>query len=225
MDRRHPAKPISAAAPFRRRRILCFILTIATLLFIVGVPWELPAALHDLDALPTGLSRANIVQYVKAGARGRTQAQEDVDEIYGLLHLATSAGDPVLSHAVALDASKPIDMSVYAGGEKVDWADTVETLKKSYPIVVFSKTYCPYSKKAKSLLATYDLSPAPKIIEVDLRDDGDLIKLILSRVTGRGTFPNVLLDGKSLGGSDDLQSMHSEGTLTRMFETAGLLKA
>jgi len=160
------------------------------------------------------------VQYVKSDRNKAT-----VDEIYGLLHLVTSEGDPALSHAVDLDTSKPIQMSVYAGGENVDWTATVEELQKKYPIVVFSKTYCPFSKKAKALLETYDLSPSPKIIEVDLRDDGDLIKLILGRVTGRATFPNILVNGKSIGGSDEIHDLHSEGKLKHMFEIAGALKA
>jgi hypothetical protein len=62
-----------------------------------------------------------------------------VDEIYGLLHLVTSEGSPALSHAVDLDTSQPIQMSVYAGGESVDWATTVEELRTNYPVIIFSK--------------------------------------------------------------------------------------
>lgn len=53
-------------------------------------------------------------------------------------------------------------------------------------------------------------------------EDGDLIKLILGRLTGRATFPNVILHGKSLGGSDDLQSQHDEGQLKSIFEKGGV---
>lgn len=97
-----------------------------------------------------------------------------------------------------------------------------------------------YSKKAKELLATYDLVPPPKIVEVDLRgnfafcdsvaqnqliiftEDGDLIKLILSRLTTHSTFPNIVLRGKSLGGSDDVQSLHDEKKLKPIFEQGGV---
>ena len=62
------------------------------------------------------------------------------------------------------------------------WADYV---KDHFKLVVFSKvgsheslmdvmlilqqTYCPYSRKAKSILSKYSLSPSPYIIELDIR--------------------------------------------------------
>ena len=50
-----------------------------------------------------------------------------------------------------------------------------------------------YSKKAKELLTSYDLSPPPKVIELNLRSDGPQIQAILARLTGRKTVPNILL--------------------------------
>jgi glutaredoxin 3 len=64
-----------------------------------------------------------------------------------------------------------------------------------------------------------------KIIERErlwLADDGDFIKEVLTRLTGRSTFPNVILRGQSIGGADDIAVMHEEGELRQLFETAGL---
>lgn len=36
-------------------------------------------------------------------------------------------------------------------------------------VCAVQKSYCPYSKRAKSLIQTYALDPLPRIIEVDLR--------------------------------------------------------
>jgi glutaredoxin len=82
--------------------------------------------------------------------------------------------------------------------------------------------YCRFSQKAKKLLATYDIRPAPRIIEVDTRGDGHLIKLLLNRFTSRNTFPNVLLRGTSIGGSDDLQDLHENGELPKVLKKEGL---
>jgi hypothetical protein len=86
-------------------------------------------------------------------------------------------------------------------------------------------------------LETYNLSPPPKIIEVDLRgmswlylpsyadcftDDWDFIKLILTRLTEHSTFPNIILNGQGLGGSDDLHTLRAQGKLKKMFENAGM---
>jgi glutaredoxin len=55
-----------------------------------------------------------------------------------------------------------------------------------------------------------------------LADDGDFIKAVLTRLTGRSTFPNVILHGESIGGSDDITAMHKDGRLRQLFENAGL---
>ena len=45
---------------------------------------------------------------------------------------------------------------------------------------------------------------------------------MLTRLTGRATFPNVILYGESIGGSDDITAMHRDGRLRQLFENAGL---
>jgi hypothetical protein len=52
-------------------------------------------------------------------------------------------------------------------------------------------------------------------------DDGDFIKIVLTRLTGRSTFPNVIVRGKSIGGADDITAMHNDGRLRQLFENAG----
>lgn len=79
-----------------------------------------------------------------------------------------------------------------------------------------------FSQKAKRLLASYNIHPAPRIVEVDTRNDGQLIKSLLGRYTKRNTFPNILLRGKSIGGSDDIQKLHEEDKLREILESAGL---
>lgn len=54
-----------------------------------------------------------------------------------------------------------------------------------------------------------------------LADDGDFIKAVLTRLTGRSTFPNVILHSESIGGSDDITAMHKDGQLRPLFENAG----
>jgi glutaredoxin 3 len=45
---------------------------------------------------------------------------------------------------------------------------------------------------------------------------------VLTRLTGRSTFPNVILHGKSIGGAVDITAMHKDGQLRQLFEKAGL---
>lgn len=122
-----------------------------------------------------------------------------------------------------LDPTKEIDLKVYSSFDgDDDWVKHVKKLQTNSPLVVFSKSYCPFSKRAKNLLQTYGLDPPPKIIEVDLREDGDLLKVILTRLTKHSTFPNIVLRGRSLGGADDLHALHDGGKLRELFEDNGL---
>lgn len=62
-------------------------------------------------------------------------------------------------------------------------AEFVELKVSSNKVVVFSKTYCPYCKKAKAALAEAGLNDY-LLIELDERDDGDAIQDALLAKTG-----------------------------------------
>ncbi|KAF5351705.1 hypothetical protein D9756_007656 [Leucocoprinus leucothites] len=204
----------------RRTSIRLFFLICALfgLSWTFGLSWELPESWKDTGILTS--SRARIAAAFSA------RKQSNVDEIYGLLHLVTADSDEnqhVLTNNVELDPTKRIGLNDYAAGnEEPDWSAEVERLDKEYPVVVFSKTFCPYSKKAKDLLAAYDLEPQAKVIEVDLRDDSAALKAILTRLTQHSTFPNVLVCGKSLGGWDDIRALHDTHSLAAALEKCGV---
>jgi len=100
------------------------------------------------------------------------------------------------------------------------WGDFA---KNQYRTVVFSKSYCPYSRKAKEVLAKYRLTPSPFIIEIDRRSDMTHLQSLLQHLTSRRTVPNILFDFTSFGGSDELVLSDSEGGLQRRFEDMELL--
>jgi len=93
-------------------------------------------------------------------------------------------------------------------------------LKRS-PIIIFSKTYCPYSKKAKAILGKYKIDPEPYIVELDDHALGESLQAELSKTTGRSTVPNVLVNGKSIGGGDDVEKLHESGKLEETIRSMG----
>ncbi|XP_057541597.1 glutaredoxin-C3-like [Amaranthus tricolor] len=102
------------------------------------------------------------------------------------------------------------------GGIKVAMASNsasafVNNVIYSNRIAVFSKSYCPYSLRAKRILK--QLNEHPYVVELDLRDDGSEIQDILLELVGRRTVPQVFVNGKHIGGSDDLQSAVLSGQL------------
>ncbi|KAK0800385.1 hypothetical protein LTR38_007223 [Friedmanniomyces endolithicus] len=96
-----------------------------------------------------------------------------------------------------------------------------DILKKG-PIIIFSKSHCPFSKKAKHiLLDLYTITPPPYVVELDLHELGAGLQAALKRSTGRRTVPNILINGKSIGGGDDVEGLHREGRLAETVRSMG----
>ncbi|KAH7088835.1 thioredoxin-like protein, partial [Paraphoma chrysanthemicola] len=86
-------------------------------------------------------------------------------------------------------------------------------------VIIFSKTYCPYSKKAKHiLLEKYRITPEPYVVELDVNPLGPKLQALLAHMTGRRTVPNILLVGKSIGGGDDIEELDQTDTLVGKFK-------
>lgn len=75
-------------------------------------------------------------------------------------------------------------------------------------VIIFSKSYCPYSKRAKGvLLEKYVIEPPPYVVELDQHPLGPQIQARLGEMTGRKTVPNVMIYGKSIGGGDEIAEL------------------
>ena len=85
------------------------------------------------------------------------------------------------------------------------------------PCVVFSKSYCPYCKRAKSILAAAN---APcKVIELDQHQEGMVIQQALAGMTGRRTVPNVFMKGEPVGGADTIMGLEASGELSAIVKS------
>lgn len=56
-----------------------------------------------------------------------------------------------------------------------------------------------------------------------LSADAADIKQALAELTGRDTFPNVFVRGRSLGGANELGRLHASGRLKEILRDNGLL--
>ncbi|KAI3446636.1 hypothetical protein Pfo_003301 [Paulownia fortunei] len=88
----------------------------------------------------------------------------------------------------------------------------------SHSIVIFSKSYCPYCRRAKAVFK--ELKQMPYVVELDERDDGGNIQDALSEIVGRRTVPQVFINGKHIGGSDDTVEAYESGELTKLLGLA-----
>ena len=61
------------------------------------------------------------------------------------------------------------------------------------------------------------------MVELDEEKDGADMQAALGELTGRRTVPNVFLDGKSIGGSDDTFKLHDNGKLMPKLQALGVV--
>lgn len=76
-------------------------------------------------------------------------------------------------------------------------------------IEVYTKIMCPYCSRAKALLDRKGAAFA----EIDITMDRDLRAQMIQRANGRMTVPQIFIDGKHIGGSDDLAALDARGGL------------
>jgi glutaredoxin 3 len=77
---------------------------------------------------------------------------------------------------------------------------------------VYVTTYCPYCTRAKSLLKKRGYAYE----EIDVTGDDAKRAWLVQASGGRRTVPQIFLDGKPLGGSDDLHALDSSGELEKL---------
>lgn len=100
-------------------------------------------------------------------------------------------------------------------GEEDSLAFVKKTVQEQ-PVVIFSKSYCPYCKRAKAIFA--ELNEKPYVIELDEREDGGAIQQALAKYIGRSTVPQVFINGEHIGGSDDTVAAHRNGRLVKLLK-------
>lgn len=76
-------------------------------------------------------------------------------------------------------------------------------------VEIYTKFLCPYCTRAKSLL----MSKGVEFEEYDITMGGPKRAEMLERAAGRTTVPQVFIDGKHIGGSDDLAALDRAGGL------------
>ncbi|KAK9948511.1 hypothetical protein M0R45_004083 [Rubus argutus] len=87
----------------------------------------------------------------------------------------------------------------------------VQNVIYSNKIAIFSKSYCLRAKRIFS-----ELHEQPYVVELDLRGDGAQIQSVLLDVVGRSTVPQIFVNGKHIGGSDDLKAAVLSGKLQKL---------
>jgi GrxC family glutaredoxin len=79
---------------------------------------------------------------------------------------------------------------------------------------VYTTQSCPYCIRAKRLLAARGIP----FDEVDVADDA--LRADLVERTGRQTVPQIFIDGRSIGGFEELAALDAQGELAGLVEAS-----
>ncbi|KAK9900228.1 glutaredoxin [Cystobasidium minutum MCA 4210] len=95
--------------------------------------------------------------------------------------------------------------------------ETAQKLIQEHDVAIFSKSYCPYCRKAKIIIKGLELDESRVgILELDeMGQEGADIQDYLEKETGQRTVPSVWIKQKFIGGSSDLAAI-SEDKLLEM---------
>ena len=79
-------------------------------------------------------------------------------------------------------------------------------------IVIYTKEYCGYCLRAKGLLKRKGL----EFTEIDVSDAEKYDEMV--EKSGRQTVPQIFINDKHIGGSDDLFDLDQSGELDKMLK-------
>jgi glutaredoxin 3 len=82
------------------------------------------------------------------------------------------------------------------------------------PVVMYTKSWCPYCERARALLKSKNLA----FTEVDIESQPEQREEMVRR-SGRRTVPQIFIGARHIGGSDDLHELDAAGGLDPLLHT------
>jgi glutaredoxin 3 len=96
--------------------------------------------------------------------------------------------------------------------EEVKWrAERTRIMPK---IEIYTTMLCPYCYRAKKLLAQHGAD----FNEIDVMMDQNRRREMIERAGGRRTVPQIFIDGKHIGGCDELYALDAAGRLAPLLQ-------
>jgi len=84
-------------------------------------------------------------------------------------------------------------------------------------VEVYTTSYCPYCIRAKSLLKSKGVA----FEEIDVAGDPALREKMIELSGGRRTVPEIFINGRIIGGYDELRALEAAGRLDKLLSEPG----
>lgn len=83
-------------------------------------------------------------------------------------------------------------------------------------VEIYTRDYCGYCTRAKALLS----GKGVKFTEYHAGDDPDKRREMIQRSHGGSTYPQIFINGRHVGGSDDIHDLDRQGSLDALLAEA-----
>jgi glutaredoxin 3 len=83
-------------------------------------------------------------------------------------------------------------------------------------VEIYTTPLCPYCWRAKHLLQ----SKGVEFVEIDLWQQPERRAEMVERAGGRTTVPQLFVDGRAIGGADELAALERDGKLDALLGTS-----
>lgn len=81
-------------------------------------------------------------------------------------------------------------------------------------ILLYTKSWCPYCNRAKALLGKKGVD----YTNIDIEEQPGKRKEMIDRAGGKTTVPQIFINGKHIGGCDDLYALEKAGKLDALLK-------
>jgi glutaredoxin 3 len=88
-------------------------------------------------------------------------------------------------------------------------------------VEIYTRDYCGYCTRAKALLSSKGIA----FTEYDASMDPDKRREMIQRSRGGATYPQIFINGRPVGGSDEIHDLDREGRLDPLLAEATAAEA
>jgi glutaredoxin-related protein len=138
-----------------------------------------------------------------------------------LASLPANVIPPTVDPSRPIDPQLVLDFDTRSSRASEEVEVMVEDVWSRNPVMLYSKLYSPISREIKATLLSMNLHPAPTIMDVDIRDDAEVLKPMLLRLTASSDLPILLVGGQPIGSITVIRDMIESGELQRRIYEAG----
>jgi len=128
---------------------------------------------------------------------------------------------PTVDPSTPIDPQLVLDFDTRSPRATAEVQAMVDDVWLRNPVFLYAKRYSPASREVKAILENLRLHPKPTIIDVDLRDDAEIVEPLIRRLTSVSELPVLIVGGKTLGSLEDIKASAESGELQKLVAASG----